>query len=250
MGQADRVAVVTGGSRGIGRAICERLAEDGARVVVGFRADEEGAEATVKRIADAGGPAAAACRFDVADYDAVSDALGGIARTHRGIDVLVNNAAVGDASAVVPMNPVSDWTGPVHTNLFGTLHCVKAVSLHMLVRGRGAIVNIASIAGVTGIAGLSSYCASKAGVIGMTKALSREFAPHGVRINAVAPGYTAETGMVDRIEAHQLRAITDRIAMERLADPREIANAVAFLASDEAGYITGHTLVVDGGLTA
>ncbi|MDA0565652.1 SDR family oxidoreductase [Streptomonospora sp. S1-112] len=249
-GMGGRVAVVTGGSRGIGRAVCEALARRGARVVVGYHADERGAEETAARCTALGGEPATPCRFDVADYAAVTAAVAGVVRAHRRVDVLVNNAGVGDAAAVLPTGPVEEWAAPVRTNLMGTLHCIKAASAYLLMSGRGAIVNVASIAGITGIAGLSGYAASKAGILGMTRALSREYARHRVRVNAVAPGYTADTGMVARIDDASLKEIVGRVALERLARPEEIAAAVAFLASDEAAYITGHTLVVDGGLTA
>lgn len=171
-------------------------------------------------------------------------AVTAVARAHRRVDILVNNAGVGDAAAVLPTGPVEEWAAPVRTN------CIKAASAYLLMSGRGAIVNVACIAGITGIAGLSGYAASKAGILGMTRALSREYARHRVRVNAVAPGYTADTGMVARIDDVSLKEIVGRVALERLARPEEIAAAVAFLASDEAAYITGHTLVVDGGLTA
>ncbi|GAB3442065.1 3-oxoacyl-[acyl-carrier-protein] reductase [Streptomonospora sediminis] len=247
---SGRVAVVTGGSRGIGRAICEALADRGARVVVGYRADSAAAETTAERIRAAGGPRPAVRRFDVADHAAVGDAMGRIAQEHQRIDILVNNAGVGDAGAVLPTSSADDWAAPVRTNLLGTLHCIKSASMYLLTSGNGAIVNVASIAGITGISGLSGYAASKAGILGLTRSLSREYARHNVRVNAVAPGYAAGTGMVDRIGDAALKEITGRVALERLAQPGEIAGAVAFLASDEAAYITGHTLVVDGGLTA
>ncbi|MFC7745177.1 SDR family NAD(P)-dependent oxidoreductase [Nocardiopsis composta] len=247
---SGRVAVVTGGSRGIGAAICERLAERGASVVIGYRSDEEAAKATADRIAEAGGPPAEPRRFDVADHAAVTAEMNAVARAHGRLDVLVNNAGVGDAAAVLPTTPVEEWAAPVHTNLMGTLHCIRAASMHLLAGGRGAVVNIASIAALTGIPGLSGYAASKAGILGMTRALGREYARHGVRVNAVAPGYTDGTGMVARIDGPSLEGIVDRVAMRRLGEPREIAHAAAFLASDEAGYITGQTLVVDGGFTA
>lgn len=245
-----RVAVVTGGSSGIGRAVCLGLARAGATVAVCFRNGKDGAQGTADEIADAGGPAATVHGFDVTDYSEVGTAVAEIVKAHGRVDILVNNAGVGDASAVVPMNPPEEWTDSVRTNLFGAFHCVKAVSLHMLVARSGVIVNVASIAGLTGIPGLSGYGASKAGLIGMTRSLSREFAPHGIRVNAVAPGYTADTGMVTRIDQDRLAELTSRVALGRLAEPREVADAAVFLASDASTYITGQTLVVDGGLTA
>ncbi|MEU8122408.1 3-oxoacyl-ACP reductase family protein [Spirillospora sp. NPDC049024] len=246
-----RVALVTGGSSRIGAAICRRLGgELGATVVVGYRSDEESARSVVEELRDTACPAAEARRMDITDYAAVTGVMRDVASAHGGIDVLVNNAALGIAGAVLPTNPVEDWTDVIETNLIGAFHCIKAVSLYMLVARTGSIVNIASIAGLTGIDGLSAYCASKAGLIGMTRALAREYAPHGVRVNAVAPGYTADTGMVDRIDDERLAEFSSRIAMGRLGRPDEIADAAAFLATDRSSYVTGQTLVADGGLTA
>jgi 3-oxoacyl-[acyl-carrier protein] reductase len=250
MDLTGQVAVVTGASAGIGRAISERLAADGATVVVCYHTDEAGARDTAARIRDKGFPEPSICRVDIADHTDAERAVGEITARHKRVDVLVNNAGVGAPSAMVPMNPVDDWMAAVQTNLVGSMHVIKAVSLPMLMARSGSIVNITSIAGTVGIPGLSGYCASKAGIEGMTRALSREFAPYGVRVNALAPGYTAETGMVARIDDKRLKSFLSRIAMARLGTPREIANAVAFLAGDEASYVTGQTLTVDGGLTA
>lgn len=245
-----KVAVVTGGSSGIGGAICERLGGLGATVVVGYRTDETAAKEVAGRLAESGCPAAEARHLDITDYDAVTTAMREVAGAYGGIDVLVNNAAIGIAGAVLPTNPVRDWTSVVETNLIGSFHCIKAVSLSMLVARSGSIVNIASISGISGIEGLSAYCASKAGVIGMTRALGREYAPYGVRVNAVAPGYTAGTGMVGRIGDDRMAEIMPRISMGRLGRPAEIADATAYLATGSSSYVTGQTLVVDGGLTA
>lgn len=242
-------AVVTGASGGIGRAICQELAGAGRPLVLTYRSDETGAKETAARASEAGAPEVMVRRMDVRDPDEVGAVMNEAARHFGGIDVLVNNAAVGQAGAVLPTSHLEDWTDAVDVNLVGTFHCIRAVSMHMLVAGRGAIVTIASIAGLTGIAGLSSYCAGKAGVIGMTRSLSREFGPRGVRVNVVAPGYIADTAMITRIDDERLSAFVGRTALGRLGAPEDVAAAVAYLASDDARFVTGHTLVVDGGLT-
>jgi 3-oxoacyl-[acyl-carrier protein] reductase len=246
-----KVIFVTGGSSGIGKSIGLHLGRLGADVVIGYRSNEQAALEVVNTLISEQ-PDAVSTRFqlDIKNYEQVTSVVDKIINTYGKIDVLVNNAAVGVEGAVIPTNPVEDWVDVIETNLIGSFYCIKAVSLHMLLARKGSIINIASVAGLTGIERLSSYCASKAGLIGLTKSLSKEFAPYDVRVNAVAPGYTLDTGMIDRIDEDELQKIKERVPLGRFADPKEIAEVVSFLSSDRSSYINGQTLVVDGGLTA
>lgn len=249
MDLTGKTALVTGGSGGIGAQICRTLAELGATVAVGYHRGEEAAKRTADELTKATGVAALTCRIDVRDAEQTRAAVNEVTAALGRLDILVNNAAVGTAGAALPTSPLADWVAAVETNLIGAFHCIRAAAMHMLLAQRGAIVNVASIAAVSGIEGLSGYSASKAGLLGLTRSLAREYAPHGVRVNAIAPGYTARTGMIDRVAADRRRRLDEDIPLGRLAEPEEIADAVAFLASDRASYITGQTLVVDGGLT-
>ena len=244
-----RTVLVTGGSGGIGRAVCRALAEPGTTVVVGYHRNADGAADVAADVAAVTGAEADVCRLDVADAAQVQTAIDAVARKHGGLDVLVNNAAAGTAGLALPTSPAADWAETVQVSLIGAFHCVRAAAMHMLIARRGAVVNVASIAAVSGIPGLSAYSAAKAGLLGMTRSLAVEYAPHGVRVNAVAPGYTSGDGMIHQVAGSVRAGLEQRIPLRRLALPEEVADAVAFLASDRAAYITGQALVVDGGLT-
>ncbi|OYD09625.1 SDR family NAD(P)-dependent oxidoreductase [Paludifilum halophilum] len=247
----EKLVLVTGGSSGIGKSICLHLGRLGADVIVGYKSNGQAAQNVVDQIkADRPNAVAAKFRLNIKDYEQVTGVVNKIVDTYRKIDVLVNNAGIGVEGAVIPTNPIEDWVHVIETNLIGSFHCIKAVSLHMLLAQKGSIINIASVAGITGIERLSSYCASKAGLIGLTKSLSKEFAPYNVRVNAVAPGYTLDTGMIERIDEAELQQIKEQIPLGRFALPEEITEVVSFLSSDHSSYVNGQTWVVDGGLTA
>jgi 3-oxoacyl-[acyl-carrier protein] reductase len=246
---AGRVALVTGGSGGIGHAICARLADLGATVVVGYHHNEEAAERICEQITKASGQAADTCRLELCDHEQTQAAIGTMIGKHRRIDVLVNNAAAGKAGLALPTSPLDEWVSTIETNLLGAYFCIRAVALHMVLARSGSIVNVASIAAISGIEGLSAYSASKAGLLGLTRSLAVEYAQFGVRVNVVAPGYTAGNGMIEQVSDARRTGLEQRIPLQRLAEPAEIAEAVAFLACGRSSYITGQTLVVDGGLT-
>ena len=248
----SRVAVVTGGASGIGRATVDRLAHEGARVWVLDRDD-----AQAHRVADdlrAAGCAAQGAGLDVADaasFDAVVDE---ILRREARIDVLVNNAGVTLAGAVWETTP-EEWAQVIAVNLTGVFNGIRAVFPTMIEAGRGAIVSTSSDAGLVGWPGQAAYCASKSGVLGLTRASAMDGAPHGVRVNAVCPGFT-RTPLVERWVADRpdpeaaMREVAAAQPLGRIAESSEIAAAIAFLASDEAGFITGVGFPVDGGVTA
>ncbi|MGQ7276522.1 SDR family NAD(P)-dependent oxidoreductase [Brevibacillus thermoruber] len=244
----QKVVLVTGASKSLGKAIASHFASSGDRVILGYRSSLEEVTHAVEEIkAKTGNEAVSFVKLDVIDRQQVQDAVSEIIGQFGKIDVLVNNAGVSYGGALIPSNPLEKWEEIVQINVMGTINCIHAVSFHMLLEQKGAIVNIASVAGLIGVDRLSAYSASKAGVVGLTRSLGKEYAPYNVRVNAVAPGYTEDTGMVERIPEEQMNEFKKRIAMGRLGTTREIAEAVSFLASDKASYITGQTLVVDGG---
>jgi 3-oxoacyl-[acyl-carrier protein] reductase len=240
-----RVAVVTGAGRGLGAAIAEELAARGAAVVVAD-VDRGLAEATAARL-----PRASAVVADITDPSAVNALFDDVARAHGRVDVLVNNAGVG---AVAPSEELSAdvWSRTLAVNLTGTFLCAQAAARHMLPEGRGVIVNIASLFGATGMPMRAAYAASKHAVVGLTKVLATEWAGRGIRVVAVEPAYI-RTALddADQVAGDYTAAdIERRTPMGRYAEPAEIARVVAFLASDEASYVTGSEIAVDGGWLA
>jgi 3-oxoacyl-[acyl-carrier protein] reductase len=240
------VAVVTGGSRGIGRGIAELLAERGAAVAIAYRERQDAGRQAVDGIVAAGGRAWAA-QCDVADQRSVSAFFEAVAAGLGPVDILVNNAGV-TADAHVMMLDAARWQRVLRTNLDGAYYCTRAVIRGMLQRKRGRIINISSPSAVMPLPGQSNYAASKAGLEGFTRALSRDVAGKGVLVNAVAPGLI-ETEMLAAMPEKVRDASLSAIPMARAGTVREIAEVVAFLASGAASYITGQVIAVDGGLT-
>jgi 3-oxoacyl-[acyl-carrier protein] reductase len=235
-----KVALVTGGSRGIGAAISRELAEAGARVAVNYRAGQEAAETLAGEI---GGLAAQA---DVSSADEVQGLVERVESELGDLDILVNNAGVTRDTLIARMSD-EDWETVIDTNLRGTFNTSRAVARKMLRRRSGAIVNLSSVVGVHGNPGQANYAASKAGIIGLTKALARELGSRGVRVNAIAPGYIS-TELTDVLNEEQRALILGNTPLGRLGEPGDVAGAVRFLCSDEAAFITGEVLLVDGGL--
>ena len=240
-----KTAVVTGGSRGIGRAVCEELARGGANVVLCFAGNESAARETVAAC-EALGAKALAVQCNVADEAQAKALMDAAVQAFGRIDILVNNAGI-TRDGLVMMMKESDFDAVIDTNLKGTFLCMKAVSRIMMKQRYGRIVNLSSVVGLRGNGGQVNYAASKAGVIGMTKSLAKELASRGVTVNAVAPGFIA-TDMTAAMPEAAKTATLAAIPMGRLGAPEDVAKAVAFLASDEAAYVTGQVLAVDGGM--
>jgi 3-oxoacyl-[acyl-carrier protein] reductase len=235
-----KVALVTGGSRGIGAAISRELGSAGARVAVNYRSGKEAAEEIASEI---GGIALAA---NVGDPAEAKELIERVESELGDIDVLVNNAGITRDTLIARMSD-QEWEEVIETNLRGTFNTCRAVARKMLKRRSGAIVNLTSVVGIHGNPGQANYAASKAGIIGLTKALARELGSRGVRANAVAPGYIA-TELTDVLSEEIRGAILANTPMGRLGSPEDVAAAVRFLCSDEAAFITGDVLLVDGGL--
>ncbi|MCG6919934.1 MAG: 3-oxoacyl-[acyl-carrier-protein] reductase [Acidobacteria bacterium] len=240
---ADKVMLVTGASRGIGRAVASTLADQGAVVVLAAR-DTGRLDAAVGEITTAGGRAEAVA-IDVADRASVEAALKRVLDAHGRIDGLVNNAGVTRDNLVLRMKD-EDWQAVLSTNLTGVFLCTQAALKPMIKQRSGRIVNITSVVGLIGNAGQANYAASKAGVVGFTKSVAREVASRGITVNAVAPGFV-ETDMTAAMTDKAREAVLAAIPMGRVGRPEDIAGAVAFLVSDAAGYLTGQVLGVDGG---
>jgi 3-oxoacyl-[acyl-carrier protein] reductase len=238
-----RVALITGGSRGIGRAIAMRLAAGGATVVAAARGDN--AAPTAAAIAEAGGRAEAIA-LDVTDAESVAAAVAGVIERHGRIDILVNNAGITRDQLMLRMKR-DDWDAVIATNLTAAFTCIQAVLRPMVKQRSGRIVNVSSVVGQSGNAGQANYAASKAGLIGLTKSLALEVASRSITVNAVTPGLI-DTDMTRAISSGAHEDWAARIPMQRLGAPEDVAGAVAFLASDEASYITGHVLAVNGGM--
>ena len=236
-----RVALVTGSTRGIGRAIAERLAESGARVaVVGRDASKAGEVAA--RIS----PEARGFGCDVSDIASVTSLVAGVEEAFGSLDILVNNAGLTRDNIMLRLKD-DDWDAVIDANLRGAFATIRAATRGMMKRRWGRIINISSVVGLVGNKGQTNYAASKAGLIGLTKAVAKEFASRNILANAIAPGFI-ETDMTDAMTAEARAALTGAIPLERLGSPSDIAAMVTFLASDHASYITGQVLVIDGGM--
>ena len=243
--KGDTIALVTGGSGDLGGAICRRLAKDGMKVWVHCFRNPNKAQEVVAAIRESGGEAYL-CQADLTEKAQTDEMIKNIMAQSGPIDVLVNNAGQTKDNLLVFMAE-GDWDGLLLSNLKPAFLCCKAVIRKMMARKSGRIINIASVSGIIGSPGQSNYAASKAGLIGMTKALARELGPFGVRVNAVAPGLIEST-MVSSLPKDRLEMMVKMTSLGRMGKPEEVAEAVAFLASPASSYITGQTLVVDGGL--
>ncbi|HHV61899.1 MAG TPA: 3-oxoacyl-[acyl-carrier-protein] reductase [Firmicutes bacterium] len=242
---AGRVAVVTGGSKGIGRAICLALAAKGARVVVLGNTDLSGAEAVADEIVRQGGESFA-LKTDVTDLSDVENMVEVVLKRFGSIDILVNNAGITRDNFLIRMKD-EEWEEVIDVNLRGAFNCIRAVGKVMFRQRSGRIINITSVVGLTGNPGQANYSSSKAGLIGLTKTAARELAMRGITVNAVAPGFI-ETRMTDAIPENARDALLKAIPLGRMGKPEDVAKAVTFLASDDASYITGVVLRVDGGM--
>lgn len=242
---ADRIAVVTGGSRGIGKGIALELAKRGATLIINYNNSADAANEVVEQI-KAGGGQATAVQADVSTEEGANALIKAATDTYGKIDILINNAGTTRDNVIMMMKP-EDFDTVIQTNLRSTWLCSKAAVRSMMRKRYGRIVNITSISGIAGNAGQTNYSASKAGIIGLTKALAREVASRGITVNAVAPGFVL-TDLTKDLPEDITKQLNNNIPLGRWGEIPDVAYSTAFLASDEAAYITGHVLVVDGGM--
>ena len=241
-----KTALVTGASRGIGRAVAVALARGGANVALNYAGNEAAAAEALKLVEQAGAPKAKLYRFDVGDPTACTRAVEAVVAEMGSLDVLVNNAGIALDQLVMRMKD-DDWNRTLQVNLTGNFNLIRAASRPMMKAKGGAIINVTSVVGEMGNAGQAAYAAAKAGQIGLTKAVARELASRNIRVNAVAPGYI-DTDMTSALPEAAKTKMTEMIPLSRLGTAADVASAVAFLASDQASYVTGEVLRVNGGM--
>lgn len=240
-----KIALVTGGSRGIGAAIAKAFAAEGATVIINYNGSKDKAEAVADEIIAAGG-SAEIYQCSVSDYAACEKMIQELIGKYKRIDILVNNAGITRDGLLMKMSE-EDFDAVVDTNLKGAFHTIRHMSRYFLKQRSGKIINISSVSGILGNAGQANYSASKAGVIGLTKSVARELASRGINVNAIAPGFIA-TDMTEAMPESLKRSMTDTIPLKRIGEPEDIANMAVFLASDKSDYITGQVFAVDGGM--
>ena len=247
MGQLnDKTALVTGASRGIGRAIAVELAREGARVIINYAGNEAAAQETARLVKEVGGAEPILMKFDVSSQEQVDAAFDEIKTKHGGLHVLVNNAGISKDGLLLRFKQ-DDWLQTLGTNLTGAFHCARAGAKLMTKQRWGRIINISSVVGESGNAGQVAYAAAKAGLLGLTKTLAQELASRSITVNAVTPGFI-DTDMTGALTDEQKARIKEQIPLGDVGKPEDVAHAVAFLATDKARYITGHVLSVNGGM--
>lgn len=241
----NEIALVTGGSRGIGKACSIALAKQGAEVIVNYLSSKAAAESVCNEIRQMGGKAST-LQFDVGNVLETQTALAQVLKEKKTISILVNNAGM-TSDGLMMRYPIQDWDSVINTNLRGAFITSQAVIRSMMKERRGSIIHMSSIVGLTGNPGQAAYCAAKAGLIGLTKSMAKELASRNIRVNAIAPGYI-ETDMTVVLTPEQKEGILKSIPLGRVGKPEEIADAVVFLASQQSSYITGQVIPVDGGM--
>lgn len=240
-----KIALVTGGARGIGKAITEKLAELGATVIINYSGSEEKAKALCEEIRNRGGNADI-MKCNVSDYEECENLAKNVLEKYKRLDILVNNAGITRDGLIMRMSE-KDYDDVLNTNLKGAFNMIRHFSKSFLKQRSGHIINISSVSGVMGNPGQANYSASKAGIIGLTKSVARELASRGVCVNAVAPGFI-QTDMTEQMPEAAKEGMTKMIPLGRIGQPQDIAEMVAFLADEKAGYITGQVFCVDGGM--
>ncbi len=240
------VALVTGGSRGIGRAICKELAKNGINIAIGYNRNSDEANKVKEELINDYGVEAGIFKGSIDNYYDVRSVVDGVVDRFGKIDILVNNAGITSDKTILKMS-LEEWLRVIQVNLFGTFYCIKAALPYMIENGWGRIINISSIIALSGNVGQANYAAAKAGIIGLTKSLALELAKKNITVNAVAPGFI-ETEMTKKIPPEIYEMIKNKIPQKRFGTPEEVARVVAFLADEKSGYITGQVYGINGGL--